>query len=202
MWPKQAVCSIVLEMPRILLCGLAVVLVCYLTSEAHPINNARVGVSEFDTSKEEGSYKHQHPRPPSRKQDTILSQTDESNREKRYYNYKPPVGNHDKVTLSDESNREKRDYNYRPPPGTPPPPGNHEKVILSDESNREKRDYNYRPPTGNHEKVILSDKSDWEKRDYNYRPPTGNHEKVILSDESNREKRDYNYRPPSGIMKR
>ena len=39
---------------RILFCGLAVVVVCFLTSQTRPTNNVRVGMSEFDIYREEG----------------------------------------------------------------------------------------------------------------------------------------------------
>ena len=108
-------------MARILFCGLVVVVVCFLASEARPTNNARVGISEFGIYKKEGSYKHLYPRslrPPPGKEDTILS--DESNREKRDYNthhQRPPAGIY-KTMLSEESDREEQDYNLkqRPPP--------------------------------------------------------------------------------------
>ena len=152
-----------------LFCVLAVAVVCFLTSEARPTNNARVGMSEFHIYKEEGSYKHQHQRslrPPLGKEDIILS--DESDREKRDYNthhQRPPVGIH-KTMLSDESDWDKRDYSthhQRPPVGI-------HKTMLSDESDRDKRDYNIQqrpPPMGNRDKITLSDENDCEKQDYN-----------------------------------
>ena len=143
---QSPVCGIELEnyvyMFRILFCGLAVAVVCFLTSEARPTNNAKAGMSEFDIYREEGSYKHQHPRPlrpPLGKQDIILS--DESDREKQDYNthhQRPPVGIH-KTMLSDESDRDKRDYNIQQ---RPPPMGNRNKITLSDENDCEKQDYN------------------------------------------------------------
>ena len=149
-------------MARILFCGLTVVVVCFLASEARPTNNARVGMSEFGIDKKEGSYKRLYPRslrPPPGKEDTILS--DESDREKRDYNthHEMPPGGIYKTMLSGESDREEQDYNLEQ---RPPPMGSRVKVTLSDGSEREKRDYNRQrrqPPMGSQDKVTSSDES-------------------------------------------